>query len=295
MPAMFDATRGHHMRLTRRIAGRITRDERGQSLVELALILPVTLVLFAAALDLGRAFYSNISVANAARAGALQAARTPQSFKADTECPVATGSTLAALSTARTARQSNLIVCAVQDEARAVVDIPATGIDYACEDASGTALSCPGSPAPGVRSRVTVQATMQLATPLLMALFPSGSVAITASAVADQLALPAAVIPVMASSWPSPSPSSSASPTPSPPASPTPTPEPTLAPGKCAVPNLDNLSKATAQRTWTDFGFRNQNFHTAGSNSGFVVAGSQTITPGTVWDCATTSITVTLQ
>ena len=46
---------------------------RGQALIELALILPILLFLLLGALDLGRAFYSTITVASAAKEAALSA------------------------------------------------------------------------------------------------------------------------------------------------------------------------------------------------------------------------------
>ncbi len=48
--------------------------EEGQSLVELALLLPVLILIFAGVLDLGRAFQAYMTVANAAREGARYAA-----------------------------------------------------------------------------------------------------------------------------------------------------------------------------------------------------------------------------
>src|SRR5439155_13550803 len=50
------------------------RRNLGQAFVELALVLPVLLVLFSAALDLGRLYYSQITINNAAKEGALEAA-----------------------------------------------------------------------------------------------------------------------------------------------------------------------------------------------------------------------------
>src|SRR5262245_15953730 len=50
---------------------------RGQALVELALVTPLLLLLFAAAADLGRAFYAYVAVENAAKEGALFGSRTP--------------------------------------------------------------------------------------------------------------------------------------------------------------------------------------------------------------------------
>jgi Flp pilus assembly protein TadG len=49
-------------------------DERGQSLVEFALALPVLLLLLLGLVDFGRAFYYTSTIANAARAGAEYAA-----------------------------------------------------------------------------------------------------------------------------------------------------------------------------------------------------------------------------
>ncbi|MHB1413914.1 MAG: TadE/TadG family type IV pilus assembly protein [Chloroflexota bacterium] len=46
---------------------------RGQSLVELALLLPMLVMILLGALDLGRAFYSYAAVANATRTGAAYA------------------------------------------------------------------------------------------------------------------------------------------------------------------------------------------------------------------------------
>jgi Flp pilus assembly protein TadG len=48
----------------------LVKSERGSSLVELALIVPVLSLLLLAAVEFGRAYYLSIEVANAARAGA---------------------------------------------------------------------------------------------------------------------------------------------------------------------------------------------------------------------------------
>ena len=62
-----------------RSAIRILRRKRsrGQSLVELALVLPILLLLVAGALDLGRLYYSQITITKAAKEGALEASTNP--------------------------------------------------------------------------------------------------------------------------------------------------------------------------------------------------------------------------
>ena len=53
------------------------RARRGQSLVELSLVLPMMLLLLLGTLDLGRAFFDYIQLRNAAREGAAYGARFP--------------------------------------------------------------------------------------------------------------------------------------------------------------------------------------------------------------------------
>ncbi len=53
------------------------RSERGANLVEMAIVTPILLLLLAGLVDLGRAFYSYIIIANSAREGARAAARLP--------------------------------------------------------------------------------------------------------------------------------------------------------------------------------------------------------------------------
>jgi len=56
---------------------RSSRGERGQSLVEMAIVLPLLLLILAGAVDLGRAFNNYIIVTNASREGARYASRLP--------------------------------------------------------------------------------------------------------------------------------------------------------------------------------------------------------------------------
>lgn len=56
--------------------------EHGQSLVEMAFILPILVLVLAASVDLGRAFYAYVSMTNAAREGARFGAGYPP-YKSD--------------------------------------------------------------------------------------------------------------------------------------------------------------------------------------------------------------------
>jgi hypothetical protein len=50
--------------------GRLRKDERGIQLVELAIVLPIFVILFAATAEFGRYFYEYTTLAKASRAGA---------------------------------------------------------------------------------------------------------------------------------------------------------------------------------------------------------------------------------
>jgi PKD repeat protein len=139
------------------------RRSRGQSLVEFALILPVMLVFLAAALDLGRVFYATISLNNAAREGAFQAAETPDSFDSTQPCNTAT----------------NLVVCRVQLEAKgSSVAIDPDDIDVACN-----LTGCPKQG--GSTVTVSVTGSFQLITPLLSVVFGGQTIPISSSATAQ--------------------------------------------------------------------------------------------------------------
>jgi Flp pilus assembly protein TadG len=62
------------------------RRSRGQGLVEFALVLPILLLIFAAAADFGRAFYAYVAIENAVKEGAIYGARNPLCATATTAC-----------------------------------------------------------------------------------------------------------------------------------------------------------------------------------------------------------------
>jgi Flp pilus assembly protein TadG len=178
----------------------------GQSLVEFALILPVLMVLFAGTLDLGRLAFARVTVSNAAREGAFQAADKPTSYQAGQPCDNTT----------------NLVVCRVQLEAKdssvtiTPADVTMTCNPSTCDKSMGNTVT------------VSVRGHFQLLTPL-MAVFFGGTQNVTFSdSSTNQIeALPT---PVISPPWstptptPSPSPTGTASPTASPTATPTSTP-----------------------------------------------------------------------
>ncbi len=56
---------------------RVKRRERGQSLAEFAILLPLLLILTLGAIDYGRVYFAYVSVTNAARNGAQYASVSP--------------------------------------------------------------------------------------------------------------------------------------------------------------------------------------------------------------------------
>jgi Flp pilus assembly protein TadG len=144
------------------------RRSRGQSLVEFALILPVFLVFLAAALDLGRVFYANITLNNAAREGAFQAAITPALYLEDQACDQAT----------------NRVVCRIQNETTgSMITVAPTDIDMSCSVAG-----CADTP--GSLVTIDVRGKFRLVTPLLSAIFGGQELNLSSSAVAQIQYLP---------------------------------------------------------------------------------------------------------
>jgi len=68
--------------LSRRSLRKQAPTERGQSLVEFALMLPVLLIMLMGTLDIGRMYFAYIAIQNAAGEGALYAAIHPDCVRA---------------------------------------------------------------------------------------------------------------------------------------------------------------------------------------------------------------------
>jgi PKD repeat protein len=153
-----------------KISERLRRrhKSRGQSLVEFAIILPIMFVFLAAIIDLGRVFYATVTLNNAAREGAFQAADDPTSYQAGQACNTST----------------NLVVCRVQLESKdSGISIAATEIALSC-NISG----CPEQA--GSTVTVEVSGQFQLVTPLLSFIFGGQTIPMTAQSTAQLQYLP---------------------------------------------------------------------------------------------------------
>ena len=192
----------------------------GQALVELALILPILLTLSLATLDLGRVFYAQITISDAAREGALEAAQDPTSFQAGQPCNATT----------------NRIMCRVLLESKgSFYTVSDTDVTDTCHDSSGDVIACPSSPALGDTATIKVLGHFQVLTPLIASFTGGSNVTLAATSIAQLDVQPAgASASPSPSPTPSPSPSSSPSPSPSPSASASPSPSPS--PVVCPTP-----------------------------------------------------------
>jgi hypothetical protein len=180
----------------------------------------VLALLFLATLDLGRLYYSTITVTNAAREAALEATVNPSSYVAGTCDP-----------------DTSSIVCAAVNEARGSwVTVGPADVVAACSP------SC--SKDYGNEVTVTVTGRFNLLTPLIAAFTGGQNVTLTSTAKADVIEVP---VPV-ATPTPTPTPSASPTPTPTPGPTPTPTPTPTPAPTPTPTPAC---SPPFASATWT--------------------------------------------
>ena len=189
----------------RRLFRRSTRS--GQALVELALILPIMLMLLLATVDLGRLFYSQITITNAAREAAIQASQDPTSYTHGT-CNATTSK----------------VVCAAVNEARnSFVTVAPADVTLSCTP------SC--TKAYGNVATVTVTGHFSLLTPLMSAFTGGSNVSLGSTAKANVIVVPAVA---GASATPTPTPTPTPAPTPGPTPVPSPTPAPTPTPTPCA-------------------------------------------------------------
>ena len=154
--------------LVARMRRHFRQRTRGQSFVEFALVLPIFLLFLAATLDLGRVFYANITLNNAAREGAFQAAKTPDLFDAGQPCDQAT----------------NRVVCRVQNETvGSMIAIQPDDVEMTCSP-----NTCPE--AAGATVTVRVRGEFHLITPILSFVFGGQTLQLASAATAQIEYLP---------------------------------------------------------------------------------------------------------
>jgi Flp pilus assembly protein TadG len=230
------------------------RRSRGQAVVELAVILPVMVILLLAAADLARLFHSRITISSAARAGALEAAEHPTSFQAGQPCNVAT----------------NRVMCAVMNElGGSFVSVGTSDVTMACDPS-------PCAEALGNAVEVSVVAHFGLISPML-SMFTGGQAFDLTSTASAQVAVRPNIGGASPSPSSSPSPNPSAAPSPSPSASPGasvgPSPSPGVSPSTSPSPSPSPLcfepvadfmvSPTSGKKKKTDFQFTDLSTTTA--------------------------------
>jgi hypothetical protein len=244
-------------RLTRLVAERIHRYQRGQSLVELAIVLPVLLLLTVGAIDLGRAYFGAINLENAVKEGAFWGARQPEcSTDAVADCD----------------DPSNV-------EARVEIEldgIEPTTFEAKCFPAGTTTFTGSGMALADCEDGdiyyVRAQTPFSLVTPIISSLVGS---TITLTSDASAVVLTSFEQLGGEVTFPSPSPSESAT------------------PGMCTVPDftLGPTKIKNADDVWVDVaGFEDANLTTIGGNNDNIVW--QSVPAETVAPCSTQDITV---
>ena len=288
--------RGRRGRLTSRSRHAGRRGHRGQSVVEFALVLPVTMLVILAGLDFGRVFLGWVDLHQIARHGADFAAENPEAWS------VANPDTKA------------------QAEYVRQMTAEAAGIDCTMPSPLPTPQFQSGADGlNGIGTPVTVRVTCSfgIISPIIGTVL-GNRVNVTAAA-----AFPVRNGTILDIATPTPTPSPTpthydddATPTPAPTAAPTAaptptpvppgaTPAPTPTPVQCIVPNLVGLDIKYAAGAWGTDGYKINSTRYAGANfttplifspgvgpsdKGRVT--SQTSTPNTSAACGQSSMTV---
>ncbi len=199
--------------------------ERGQSIVEVALILPIALVLMAGAIDMGRLFFARVAIENAAREGAVFAANNPRCDTAErSDCG-----------------DPNTVDWRVRNEATSLDGLVTS---FTCDAPNGTPRGSVADCSDGDSFTVTVGDQFEFVTPLLTPIFGSTMMleATATSRVMNTATDPDAP-PVV---WPTPTPS--------------PTPAPCTVPDM--VGDGASITRDQARDLWAAAGFDDRNFDT---------------------------------
>jgi TadE-like protein len=203
------------MPIARAMRAFVARLPRGQSLVEFALVLPVLLLLLGGAVDLGRLFYAQVAISNAAKEGAFFGASNPTCDQPKAGCV-----------------DPGTVSWHIDQETAGLTPLSYT-VECLHLGASVGMSSC----AEDDIYRVSLSYAFHLATPLLSGIFGSSvQLHATASAVVLNEAFVSGATPLPTSST-------------------TPSPSPTPIPGNCIVPDLVGTRANNAAGTWSASGF----------------------------------------
>ena len=138
----------------------IRSGEKGQSLAEFVMVLPIFLILVFSIIDFGMGFHAWLTVTNSAREGArLGAVRAPAGGACDNN----------------PSTQATNIDCRVRETADSLKQAK-LGVGITCLKPDGTTETCPGTPGNAVR--VKVDYDYDLITPLdgLLRLISGGAI-----------------------------------------------------------------------------------------------------------------------
>ncbi|HEY5629910.1 MAG TPA: TadE/TadG family type IV pilus assembly protein [Candidatus Limnocylindrales bacterium] len=273
------------------------RDRRrGQSIVEFALVLPVTLLLVLFGIDFGRVFLGWVQLNNVVREAADFAAENPTAW--NTVNPNAV----------------------IQLQYQNLIVHESTPINCTLPDTIAAPVFANGFNGPNtIGSPVTVRITCSFSfiTPVIGNIL-GGSIPVSASASYPTRSglipnIPMATVTPIPTATPTPTPTPTPSPTPTvaPGATPTPTPAPTPTPtatpaptptptpAPCTVPNFMNVKAENAQTVWAAAGFGTQVVFSPLAPAKWPNGGgnikSQSIITGASRVCASTGITITWQ
>jgi Flp pilus assembly protein TadG len=145
--------------------------QRGQSLMEMALSLTMLILVFSGAIDLGRAFYTKITLDSAVSEGAHWMAAYPG-------CAIyggAFGEANNVMNAPSTCKGTNSIVQRIRNESSLMLPSSVKSVYLSITpgqlDASGTAITRMDQVQPGVTLSMTVEYNMNLFTPVMKAMF----------------------------------------------------------------------------------------------------------------------------
>ncbi len=214
-------------RLVARRRAHHRRVSLGQSLVELALVLPLLMLLLLFGLDFGRVFLGYVNLNNSAKIAANFAAQNPTAWNTTPDA-------------------DDLVA---QAEYQRLVTTDATGTNCALPSPVPTP-SFPNGTGIGSPASVGITCVFTLITPVIGDIVGDSLNVSASSAFPIRSGLIGGIPVVAGTPSPTPSPTPVATPTPTPTATPTPTPIPT-----CTVPNLTDNNTANAQSEWSGAGF----------------------------------------